>query len=85
MDGNPAGYIVFEKASENVAYFYFLKTTISNLCWYLYYISVQRYLNKVKEINLGADLGIKGLRLFKKRLGVYELQKKYQCVFTKEN
>jgi hypothetical protein len=85
IDGNPAGYIVFEKASENAAYFYFLKTTISNLCWYLYYISVQRYLNKVKEINLGADLGIKGLRLFKKRLGVYELQKKYQCVLTREN
>lgn len=85
IDDNPAGYIIFENASVNVAYFYFLKTTVPNLNWYLYYIVVQRYLYTAKKINLGADLGIQGLRLFKRRLGVYELQKKYQCVFTKES
>ena len=84
IDGIPAGYVIFEKYSEDIAYFYFAKTTVSNFSVFLYYNAVQRYLSTVKRINLGADVGKQGMRLFKKRLGAYEHQKKYVCIFTKE-
>ena len=84
IDGVPAGYSIFENVNEDISYFYFVKTTVSNFSVYLYYTCVQHYMHNAVKINLGADLGIQGLRLFKKRLGMYELQKKYICVFTKE-
>lgn len=83
IDDVPAGYVIFEKVSEENAYFYFAKSTVSNFSVYLYYASVQRYLSTVKRINLGADVGKPGLRLFKKRLGVHDLQKKYFCTFIR--
>jgi hypothetical protein len=84
IEGNLAGYIVYEKVNEDIAFFYFAKTTVSNFSVYLYYICVQRYMNKAIRINIGADLGIKGLQLFKKRLGVYKLQKKYLCTLVRK-
>jgi len=84
IDDVLSGYILFEKVSGDAAYFYFAKTTVSNFSIYLYYNAIQRYMQNVKRINLGADLGIQGLRLFKRRLGPYELQKKYLCTFTKK-
>jgi len=84
VDGTPAGYSIFEKASEELAYGHVAKTAMPNFSVYLYYTAVQHHLGNVKYINLGADLGIEGLRLFKQRLGAYELWKKYLCTFTKE-
>ena len=84
IDGKLEGYIIFEKISEDLVYFYFAKTTASNFSVYLYYICVQRYMSKAVKINIGADLGINGLKLFKRRLGIYDLQKKYFCNFIKE-
>jgi len=84
IDDVLSGYIIFEKAGDDSAYFYFAKTTVSNFSTYLYYNAIQRYLQNVRRINIGADLGIPGLRLFKRRLGPYQLQKKYLCTFIKE-
>jgi len=84
VDGIPAGYLIFEKANEDLAYIHFVKATIPNFGIYLYYITVQCYLGNVRQINNGADLGMEGLRLFKRGLGPHTLQKKFLCTFTKE-
>jgi len=84
LDGIPAGYLIFEKASDRIAYIHFAKASMPNFNVYLYYITAQCYLNNVECINNGADLGIPGLRVFKHGLGMYELQKKYHCTFVKE-
>jgi len=84
VDGTLAGYFIFEKASDDIAYWHSAKTTIPSFSLYLYYMATQRYLNNVQYINLGSDLGIEGLRLFKQRLGAHELWKKYLCTFIKE-
>ena len=84
VDGLPAGYLIFEKTGEDLAYVHFVKAAIPNFCVFLYYFTVQHYLNGVKQINNGADLGKQGLRLFKKQLGTHELLKKYLCTFVKE-
>lgn len=84
VDGTLAGYLIFEKTNEYLAYIHFVKAVIPNFSVYLYYFAAQRFLNDVRQINNGADLGNQGLRLFKRRLGVHELLKKYLCTFTKE-
>ena len=84
VDATPVGYIIFEKISDDDAYFYFTKTTMPNFSMYLYNIATQRYLNTVKRINMGADIGKQGLRLFKRSLGHYNLQKKYYCTITRK-
>jgi len=83
IDETIAGYLIFEKTSEELAFLHIAKTAIPNFSVYLYYTGVQRYLSNVKYINIGADLGIQGLRDFKCRLGVHELWKKYHCTFIK--
>ncbi|GHV25303.1 hypothetical protein AGMMS4952_02730 [Spirochaetia bacterium] len=82
VDGVPAGYAIWEKASDNLAYMHFAKAGIPNLNTYLYYIVTQNYLSSVTQINNGADLGKQGLRIFKKGLGKHTLWRKYLCEFT---
>jgi len=84
VNGKPAGYIIFERESEENAYFYFAKSTISNFSMHLYYNTIQNHLSSCKRINLGADVGKSGLRLFKRRLGEFELQKKYLLTIKRE-
>ena len=84
IDRKPAGYIIFEKYNNELAYIYFIKTIVSNFSIYLYYYIVENCLKSIKQINNGADLGKKGLQLFKKRLGSHLLLKKYECSFTRE-
>jgi len=84
VDGIPSGYLIFEETNKNTAYIHFAKSAIQNFSVFLYYTVVRRYLSNVKYINIGADLGIPGLRQFKRRLGVHELRKKYHCIFVKE-
>jgi len=84
VDGALAGYFIFERASDDIAYWHIAKSAIPNFSLYMYYMATQRYLDNVKYINLGADLGIEGLRLFKQRLGAHELWEKYLCTFIKE-
>jgi len=83
VDGVPAGYFIYEKASEELVFLHISKTAIPDFSVCLYYIGVQRYLSTVKYLNMGADLGIPGLRDFKCRLGKHELWKKYHCSFIK--
>ena len=84
IDDILTSYLIFEKLNDDYAYFHLAKTTTPNFSLYVYYTAVQRFMSKVKRINLGADLGIQGLKLFKQGLGAHDLQKKYLCTFTKE-
>ena len=83
IDDIPVSYIIFEKTSKDIAYFHIAKTIVPDFSVFIYYIAAKNYLNDVKKINTGADLGKEGLRFFKKRLGKYELQTKYLCSFKR--
>jgi hypothetical protein len=84
IDGIPSGYVIFEKAGENLAYIHFAKASLPNFNVYLYYIITQRYLCGMEYINNGADLGKQGLRVFKRGLGNHGLWKKYLCTFIRK-
>jgi hypothetical protein len=85
VDKIPSGYLIFERPNKDLAYIHFIKSAIPNFSVYLYYIAVQRYLQNVRQINSGADLGKKGLQLFKKNMGEHILLKKIICNFIKES
>jgi hypothetical protein len=78
----PSGYIICEKINERVAFLYFGKATISNFFVYLIYLMFKDHLTGVQYMNMSEDMGNMGLRQFKQHLSVYELWRKYLCVFS---
>jgi hypothetical protein len=83
IDGNPAGYVVWEQKDNHYSYLYFGKSTVQDFFVYLIYVVVRDYLSGVEYFNIGEDMGNPGLRMFKKHLGTHELWKKYFCHFIK--
>lgn len=82
-DDQPAGYVIWEKRNEKIAFLYFGKSNIQNHYTYLLYMMAKNYLPGVEYWNMNEDMGNMGLRMFKRHLGVYELWRKYICTFTK--
>jgi hypothetical protein len=83
IDGNPAGYAIWEQKNNRYSYLYFGKSNVRDFFLYLIYRITQDYLSGVEYFNIGEDMGNPGLRTFKKHLGVHELWRKYFCNFTK--
>jgi hypothetical protein len=84
IDGNPAGYAVWEKKNETLSYLYFGKAIIQDFFAFLIYTAVKDHLSGVTYFNIGEDMGNPGLRTFKKHMGVHELWKKYLCTYVKK-
>jgi hypothetical protein len=79
----PEGYAIFEKQNKKVAFLYFGKANVPDFFVYIIYMMVKLHLSGVEYLNTGYDMGKAGLRTFKKHLGVYELWRKYFCIFTR--
>jgi hypothetical protein len=83
-DGEPAGYAVCEKKSEEVSFLYFGKATMPDLFVYIIYMSAKTLLSDAKYMNFHEDMGNRGLRQFKASLSAHELWRKYVCAYTKK-
>ncbi|MDR1904737.1 MAG: phosphatidylglycerol lysyltransferase domain-containing protein [Treponema sp.] len=79
----PAGFAIGEKKDENISFLYFAKANVPDLNVYIYYMMVKTYLSGAEYLNLGEDMGKKGLRIFKTHLGVHEMWRKYVCTYTR--
>jgi hypothetical protein len=78
----PVGFAVGEKKNEGVAFLYFAKANVPDLNVFLYYTMVETHLSGAEYLNLGEDMGKRGLRMFKTHLGVHEMWRKYVCTYT---
>ncbi|MDR2551666.1 MAG: phosphatidylglycerol lysyltransferase domain-containing protein [Treponema sp.] len=80
----PAGYIIGENMNSGLAFLYFGKGTIPQLYAYLIYVCFNRYL-QADRINLSDDLGMEGLRTFKRELSRYEQWHRYSISYTRKS
>jgi hypothetical protein len=83
-DGMPKGYVICEQKDNRVVYLYYGKANLPDFYVYLIYMAVKNYFSGVEYLNMGYDLGITGLRMFKQHLSAYELWRKYLCTFTRQ-
>jgi hypothetical protein len=98
VEGNAAGYLIWERREEGRVYLHFGKGLIRNFFAYLIYILARDELGgalpaggsgtlsacpPVVSLNLNEDMGKEGLRQFKKHLGIYEHYRKYLCMYKK--
>jgi hypothetical protein len=82
--GVPEGYAIGELLNPNVAVVYFGKSLADDYLFYIVYTLTSACFSDVEYINLDADVGDPGLRMFKRHLGVYELWRKYICTCRKK-
>jgi hypothetical protein len=80
IDGKPAGYVLCQKMNEKWAFVYFCKGTIPHFFSFLIYKTFEGHMD-VLSINLNDDLGIPGMRNFKRRLGPYEQLRRYSISY----
>ncbi|GHT48883.1 hypothetical protein FACS1894102_2710 [Spirochaetia bacterium] len=83
LNNKPVAYAIWEK-NKNTTFLYFAKSSLDNFNIYWYYLLVNNYLFDVKNINVGCDMGIPGLRHFKTHLSKHTLLRNYLCVFCRE-
>ncbi|MDR2393886.1 MAG: phosphatidylglycerol lysyltransferase domain-containing protein [Treponema sp.] len=82
-EGTPAGYIICEKRSRDVAFLYFGKGIIPDLFLYLIYTMFKRYITDAEYMEINDDMGNRGLQQFKSHLSAYEFWRKYYCVYKR--
>ncbi|MDR2767759.1 MAG: phosphatidylglycerol lysyltransferase domain-containing protein [Treponema sp.] len=83
MDNLPVAYGIWEKKENGIVFLYFAKSILDNFAIYFYYILVKKYLRDAEYINVGADMGIAGLRHFKGHLSEHEVWKNYFCTYQR--
>jgi hypothetical protein len=81
-EGRPAGYLICQKMSETLAFLYFGKGNLPQLYSYLIHKTFDEYIH-ADYMNISDDLGMKGLRTFKKELSKHELWPRYGCTYSK--
>jgi hypothetical protein len=84
LGGVLGGYGIGELLNLKVAAVYFGKSLEDNCLFYIVYTMIKKYFSDAEYINLEADIGNPGLRMFKTHLGVYELWRKYICTYRKK-
>jgi hypothetical protein len=80
----PEGYCIGELLNPKAAILYFGKSSAGDYLFYIVHAMVKTYFSAVEYVNLDADIGNPGLRMFKRHLGVYELWRKYICTYRRE-
>jgi hypothetical protein len=81
VEGAPEGYIICQKMSETLAFVYFGKGNQRQLYAYLIHKTFKEYVH-AEYMNISDDLGMKGLRIFKKELSKHELWPRYGCSYS---
>jgi hypothetical protein len=80
VEGKPSGYIICQKMSESLAFLYFGKGNLRQLYAYLIHKTFEEHMH-AEYMNISDDLGMKGLQIFKRELGVHVLWERYSCTY----
>jgi hypothetical protein len=83
-EGKPTGYIICQKMGGALAFVYFGKGNLQQLYAYLIHKTFAEYVH-AEYMNISDDLGMKGLRTFKKELSRHELWVRYSCTYSENH
>jgi hypothetical protein len=83
-EGRSAGYVICQKMSETLAFLYFGKGNLPQLYAHLIHKTFDEYIH-TEYMNISDDLGMKGLRIFKKELSKHELWPRYGCIYSRSS
>jgi hypothetical protein len=85
VNNKPEAYAIWEvlgPPGNRTAYVYFAKANITNFNVFLYWTMAKDYLDGVEYLNNGYDMGMPGLRTFKKHLSAHTMMGKYLCTIS---